>query len=191
MLKKENFTRFVVKYNHLDETGFEEWAFYAGMLFNSPEKWWGDGGNRTSPHEGLDICFYRNKKGNLLHLDETAKIPAMYDGEIVKIGDDFLGKSVYMRHPVFDGRGNQLYTAYGHTAPCDISVGTIVKEGDIVVRIGKITKKTPLIPHLHISAAWIPVLYPPEQLDWAALGDCSISVLLDPLDILSCKYKML
>jgi murein DD-endopeptidase MepM/ murein hydrolase activator NlpD len=191
MLTAENFTRFLAEYNRLDETGFEKWIFYAGMLFNSPEKWWGNRGNRANPHEGLDICFYRNKKGELLRLDETTKIPALYDGEIVKIGDDFLGKSVYMRHAVFDGRGNQLYTAYGHTNPCDIRVGGVAKEGDIVGTIGKIRKKTPLIPHLHISVAWIPAQYPPEQLDWPIIGDPDISVLLDPLKIISCDYEVL
>jgi len=47
--------------NALDQSRFESWIFCLGMLFNSPDKWWGDHGSRDYPHEGIDLCLYRDR----------------------------------------------------------------------------------------------------------------------------------
>jgi hypothetical protein len=56
---------------------FSQWFFYSGMLFGSDEKWWGKGGERPEPHEGLDICYYKNKAQSLCKLDGQIKVPVM------------------------------------------------------------------------------------------------------------------
>ncbi|QTA88460.1 M23 family metallopeptidase [Desulfonema magnum] len=185
-LEKTKFTEYMVTYNRLDETGFREWFFYPGMAFNSPEKWWGNGGYRHSPHEGTDICFYKNRNNKRLRLDKTAKIPAMYDGEVVRIGDDFLGKSVYMRHEICDGRGRQLYTIYGHTTPCHhLHSGSVVKEGEVIATISDHKKKVKILPHLHISVAWVPVSYPCEKLDWSTISNTDVITLVNPMEVIA------
>jgi hypothetical protein len=54
------------------------------MLFNSPDKWWGDHGLRDYPHEAIDMCLYRdrvkkitckNRKFNRLNLHYIYRIP--------------------------------------------------------------------------------------------------------------------
>ena len=72
------------------------------MLFNSTDKWWGDQGKRDKPHEGLDLCLYKDREDKILRLGENAKVPVIYDGIVVGIVDDFLGKSVIIEH-LFSG----------------------------------------------------------------------------------------
>ncbi len=175
----------MVTCNRLFESGFGEWLFYPGMLFDAPEKWWGKGGQRPSPHEGVDICLYRNKAGQEVRLDGTTRIPAMHDGEVVKIEGDFLGKSVYMRHDIRNGNGDRLYTIYGHTRPAHtLHPGSVLNKRDVLGRISEVERKT-ILSHLHITVAWIPESFPLERLNWATLGERREVRLLDPL--LSCK----
>ena len=90
-LRNTRFTEFLIQKNALDKGGFKEWVFCPGMLFNSTDKWWGDQGKRDKPHEGLDLCLYKDRKDTILRLGEKAKVPAIYDGRVVRIVDDFLG----------------------------------------------------------------------------------------------------
>jgi hypothetical protein len=56
-VKKSRFTEMLIEENELDQNGFKNWIFCNGMLFNSPDKWWGDHGLRDYPHEGVDYVF--------------------------------------------------------------------------------------------------------------------------------------
>ena len=107
-LKNTRFTEFLIQKNALDQGGFKEWVFCPGMLFNSTDKWWGDQGKRDKPHEGLDLCLYKDREDKILRLGEKAKVPVIYDGIVVGIVDDFLGKSVIIEHLISDGRNNRL-----------------------------------------------------------------------------------
>ena len=49
------FTQLMLNANPSIQDNFHDWMFHSGMLFNSPEKWWGDLGQREFPHEGLDF----------------------------------------------------------------------------------------------------------------------------------------
>lgn len=188
--EKTAFGEQLINYNRLDEAGFEEWLFYPGMLFRSNEKWWGDGGCRSTPHEGIDLCLFRHKSGAVVQLDGTTKIPVTYNGEIVKIDRDFLGKSVYIRHEIFDRAGRQFYTVYGHTEPVHhLRPGAGLKAGDILASISD-AKKTKIFSHLHISMAWIPASCSVESLNWVTLADPGKVTLLNPLDIIGCKYSI-
>ncbi|MBF0468424.1 MAG: hypothetical protein HQK61_06010 [Desulfamplus sp.] len=91
--------------NNLPISDAGEWLFYPGMLFGSHAKWWADWGCRYTPHEGVDIAFYRTSNKHyrtfnkdIATLDSTVMVPAMADGVILNICDDFLGQSVVVAH---------------------------------------------------------------------------------------------
>ena len=71
-----------------------QWLFYPGMLFSSRDKWWGDFGIRSSAHEGIDITYYRTLQGRICCFDDAILVPAMEDGRIINICDDFLGRTL-------------------------------------------------------------------------------------------------
>ena len=169
---------------HLDN--FKQWIFLPGMLFNSLDKWWGDQGRRATPHEGLDLCSFEEVNGSIKNLGLHTKIPAAFAGEIVKIAPDFLGKSIYISHAIFDDRGRQLYSAYGHTAPLDsLQIGSRVAEGETIAVISDLSgKKLAILPHVHITFAWIPAPVADHNLSWDKLGKNPDMTLIDPLSVL-------
>lgn len=178
------------RYNRLEEFDFERLVFYPGMLFGADYKWWGDRRKRDKPHEGIDICFYRTVKGDIRLVGPKFLIPAMFAGKAVKIIDDYLGKSVFVRHDVRDGQRRQLYTIYGHAVPSEnLLSGTNLHEGEIIGTIGDTGEKS-VMSHLHISLAWIPVSINLNQLDWKLIGDPAIVRLIDPLGIIACPYSV-
>ena len=192
-MKRTGFNDYLIDCNGLNELGFREWAFYPGMLFNSTEKWWGKEGKRDTPHEGLDLCLYRNKNGDTSTLDTTVKIPVMYEGRVIRIIDDFIGKSIFVSHGIYDGKGNQLYTIYSHVEHYKgIIRETMLHEGDIIATITDAKKKkAKMSSHVHISVAWIPESLYYENLKWETLNDAGIVALLDPLKVISCNYTIL
>jgi hypothetical protein len=173
---------------HLDN--FKRWVFQPGMLFNSLEKWWGQNGTRPAPHEGLDLCSFAEVNGSIKTLDRHTRIPAAFAGEIVKIAPDFLGKSIYISHEIFDDGGRQLYSAYGHTTPLDaLQIGSRVAEGDTIAVISDLTgKKLAVVPHVHITLAWVPAPLAKSDLNWNNLGKNPDIRLIDPLAVLQLAY---
>ena len=193
LLPRTRFTEYLVRHNSLDERGFENWIFHPGMLFNSSNRWWGDGGSRDNPHQGLDLCLYRGRNGEDYTLDEKTKIPLIYDGEVVNIINDYVGKSIFLIHDTYDGKGNQLYSIYGHTELCnDLDKGKTLNEGDVIATIkGTREKKMDIMPHLHVSLAWVPKSLPYNKLNWKTISDPGIVTLLNPLDLIVCQYTVL
>ena len=189
-LRNTRFTEFLIQKNALDKGGFKEWVFCPGMLFNSTDKWWGDQGKRDKPHEGLDLCLYKDRKDTILRLGEKAKVPAIYDGRVVRIVDDFLGKSVIVEHLFSVTDNDRLCTIYGHTIPEDhLRVGNIVKEGDVIATLADSTRsKTNIFPHLHISLGWASKAISYDRLDWENIGATNTLTLLDPLKVIDSHY---
>jgi hypothetical protein len=183
----------LVKSNGLDKNGFFQWVFFPGMLFHSDDKWWGDWGTRKRPHEGLDICFYQGRDGKIFNLASTAKIPVIYEGTVVCLLDDYIGKSLFILHDIYDGNQNQLCSVYGHTDPCDsIRVSSVVGEGDIIATISDVQRKgVGMSSHLHLSLAWIPKSYEHQHLNWDKLSGQAELILFDPLDFIGFNYKIL
>lgn len=165
---------------------------YPGMFFNDLYQWWGDRGVRHRPHEGLDLCCYRDIAGQEYRINERIKIPVMYGGEIAHIVNDFLGKSIYVAHDIYDERENRLYTVYGHTGLSNgVHAGKILNEGDIIATIADAGwKKTKVFSHLHISVAWLPGSFPYRDLTWEIMGNSKIVTLCDPLRFLDGKYRI-
>ena len=188
---KTEFSDFLIRNNGLDAAGFQEWIFYPGMLFESSDKWWGDGGRRDRAHEGIDICFYRDKADQCFRLDESTRIPVMYDGEIIKVADDYIGRSIYVSHKIYAKNRRQLYTIYSHTQPySSVVAGRRVSAGDIIATIenaGK--KKVKMLSHLHLSMAWVPRPFACENLSWQTMNDPRMVTLCNPLEVIFCKYS--
>ncbi len=178
--------------NSLDEMGFREWVFHPAMLFGSYYKWWGDLGKRDGAHEGLDLCLYRTKEGDIRYLDGKTKVPVIFKGRIVKLGDDFLGESVFVSHGAYDSDGSRLHTIYGHIKPRDrMRLGERLSEGDIIGTIADARKSGGAIPpHLHVSVAWIPDTVHSQELGWQIVSDPAKVVLLDPLCVIECPYSI-
>ena len=192
-LRNTRFTELLIQKNALDNGGFKGWIFCPGMLFNSTDKWWGDHGKRDKPHEGLDLCFYKDREDTILRLGEKAKVPAIYDGIVVGIIDDFLGKSVIVEHLFSDLDNSRLCTIYGHTIPEDhLHVGKIVKKGDVIATLADSSRsKTKILPHLHISLGWTSKVISYDRLDWENIGASNTLTLLDPLKIIDWDYLIL
>jgi hypothetical protein len=183
----------VVQYNNLAAKKFVQWAFYPGMLFQSKERWWGNGGLREMPHEGIDLCLYTDQSGSTRALDVAAPIPVMYRGCVRHIIDDYLGKTIFMAHEIFNDAEKQLYSIYGHIEPPGrIARGMILEEGEIVGSIaGTEDRRFKIIPHVHISVAWISRNFPPEQLNWQSMNESPDIMPLNPLDTLKSNYTVL
>ena len=183
---KTRFTEFLVRENEFYKLGFEEWVFWPGMLFNAPDKWWGDQSRRDRPHEGLDLCLYKDRWNRILRLDDKTKIPVMYDGVVVRIINDFIGQSVFIEHGLPDDNSRFL-TIYGHTNPREgLRVGRMVKAGDIIASLADSSKpKADILPHLHISVGKTSKFVSYKKLDWETIGVADTLKLFDPLDVIS------
>lgn len=187
---KSPFTNVLVKENKLDRRGFEAWLLYPGMEFGAWETWWGDKGPRIRPHEGIDLCFYRGVADNVFHIDERAKIPAMYDGIVVKIIDDFIGKTIIMRHSFPEIGEGTFLTMYGHTNPGEsLETDRSVKMGEIIATLAVPRGANAPLPHLHLTLVWSPEPIPYNMLDWTTIGNSEVVRLVDPLHVIGLSEK--
>lgn len=182
----------LIFHNSLDKVDFDEWIFRPAMLFRSYSKWWGDLGKRGRAHEGLDLCLYRTTEGDLHYLEEKTEAPVLFKGQVVKVSDDFLGKSVFVSHGFYNLNGCQLHTIYGHIRPNDnICPGESVSEGDIIGSLTDARKNGGVVPcHLHISIAWIPTTMRSQELGWEMMSNPAKIVLLDPLRVIECPHSI-
>ena len=187
------FSDYLVACNGLEEAGFERWAFYPEMLFGARGKWWGDRGRRPRTHEGIDLCLFTNKAGQALRLRESSRIPVMFDGEIVRIEEDFVGESLYVGHRIGDGWGRQLFTIYGHTKPADgVRTGGRFRQGEVIATLSSADRRPAgAFTHLHLSVAWVSKTQALEELNWELLHDPGVAILLDPLRVMDRPYKIL
>jgi murein DD-endopeptidase MepM/ murein hydrolase activator NlpD len=190
--EKAPYGEYFLRCNGMHGDGFLEWVFHPGMLFGSVEKWWGEGGARDNAHEGLDIALFRDGDWQIHRLEAGSLVPAMYGGEVVRVGQDYLGKSVFVCHEIDDGHGRTLHTIYAHIRPGDhirrfVRVGT----GDVVGGVadpGLRDRKAPA--HVHITAAWIPGSLPPQRMTWRAIGALGPGALLNPLELMASRYAI-
>jgi hypothetical protein len=193
IFERTPFTQFIVQENGLHAGRFVEWIFYPGMLFGALNTWWGHQGNRTSPHEGLDLCLYKDRHNRIFQLGEKTKIPVMYHGVIVKVMDDFLGQSVLVEHRPADLNKGLFYTIYGHTVPDrDLKIGMGIHQGDIIATIADtVQTKKNVLPHLHVSIGWAPQAISYDQLDWDRISAQEVLTLIDPLDVMDNDHSVI
>ena len=156
------------------------------MLYNATDIWWGHLGKRYRPHEGLDFCMFLDGCNRVVHLDGKTLIPAMYDGFIIRIIPDFLGRSIVLQHGFEKGCKARFCTIYSHIRPQPhVSPGMRIMEGSVIARVeDSFHSKTDITPHLHISLGWIPRTTPKERLEWPDIGSPEVMNLLNPLDFI-------
>jgi hypothetical protein len=186
-LEQARFTPMILEKNHWDNRKISQWVFVPGMLFGSLDKWWGDADKRKLPHEGLDLCLYKGGDGSIHALEPATQIPAIFDGRVMKIMKDFLGRTMIMEHDPMDEQPGKFLTIYGHAHPAaGMETGCRVKKGEIVCSIGWPAQiKTPgLLPHLHITAGWSSPTLAYDKLDWDVIPATPLLTLLDPLPLL-------
>jgi len=181
------FIEFMLEHNRPRMDGFQRWLFHPGMLFQAVQKWWGDQGLRAVPHEGLDLYSFEEALGRVQTVDQQTQIPAAFAGQVVKIDQDFLGKSIYIIHAIYTNDGRQLLSAVGHTIPREgLKTGQQVAAGEIIAAVaGFPGKKINLPPHVHLTFAWVPKDFRVDQLTWKNLGHDPGIRLIDPLAVIS------
>jgi murein DD-endopeptidase MepM/ murein hydrolase activator NlpD len=146
-----------------EDCGFESWAFRPGMFFGDRIEWWGDRNRRRSEHEGIDFAEGRQSNGRIAGIPEGTPVRALEDGEVAAVLDDFLGKTIVVRHPRFVNKdGAVLHTQYSHILPDMVSGATVFKN-QVLGKVGRLT--TSGAPaHFHLAAVWIPQFIPASRL---------------------------
>jgi hypothetical protein len=192
-LKKSRFTEMLIEENALDQTRFERWIFCHGTLFNSLDKWWGDHGLRDYPHEGIDLCLYKDRSSRIHRINEKTRIPVMQDGVVKAIFKDYLGKAVIIEHEHSGSSTGRLISFYAHTNPRpEIEDGVIVKEGDIIATLADTSNsKSNIIPHLHFSLGLPSKAFSYDGFVWNTIRKPEMITLLDPLAVVDWPYQAL
>jgi len=192
-LKKSRFTEMLIEENSLDQSGFESWIFCHGMLFDSPDKWWGDHGLRDYPHEGIDLCLYRDRVNRIRRITEKTRIPVMQDGAVKAIFKDYLGKAVIIEHEYSGIDTGRFISFYAHINPrSEIENGVIVKKGDIIANLADTSNsKSNIIPHLHFSLGIPSKSFSYDGVVWNTIRKPELITLLDPLAVIDWPYQTL
>ena len=192
LINKSGFTDYFIRENGLDALGdFKEWLLCPEMLFDASEKWWGDFGVRDVRHAGLDLCCYKTSKDKIVYLNGDTKIPAMYDGVLVGVINDFLGKSLILKHSIPGIDVEDFLTVYGHTHPGQgIRIGKAYKEGETIAGIADVdSSRSRVRPHLHISIGLLSKSVSYARLDWENMSDPDTMILIDPLQVID-RYSV-
>jgi murein DD-endopeptidase MepM/ murein hydrolase activator NlpD len=133
-----------------------------------------------APHEGVDFCCFENQTGQLVSLSEETLVPVMYNGEVTKIFDDFIGKSILIGHE-HHILGARLSSVYGHTRPAaHLQAGSLVAAGEVIAALASGNKNT-ITPHLHLTVLWAPTALNQKKINWQTLTDPALATLCDPL----------
>jgi murein DD-endopeptidase MepM/ murein hydrolase activator NlpD len=169
---------------------FLRWVFRSGMLFDSPNKWWGDRGRRDFPHEGVDFCLYENHAGKTLQIDHQTRIPAIHNGVVRQIFPDYLGQAIVVEHETTQNETTKMISIYAHTKPMDqVHSGVVVKRGDIIATIADTSRsKAPILPHLHYTLGQATADMDYGQFAWNDIRNPDMIVLLNPLSIIEDPY---
>jgi murein DD-endopeptidase MepM/ murein hydrolase activator NlpD len=159
------------------ESGFQSWLFRPGMFFGEGIEWWGDGNPRRTEHEGIDFAEGRRPDGCIRSIPEGTPARAIADGEVAAFLDDFLGKTVVVRHAsIVDPGGDVFYTLYSHIRPETQRLDPVAK-GQILGRVHK-AKSAGAPAHLHLTGAWIPPSIPPGEIRMTHIDPAFLPVVL-------------
>jgi len=159
------------------ESGFVSWVFRSGKLFGACTEWWGDRNRRFAEHEGIDFAEGRDSNGLIRPIPEGTIVRVIDEGETIAILDDFLGKTVLVRHPhLANNHGSVLHTQYSHIVT-DVRPALSVAKDQSIGRIGRLTgSKVPA--HFHFAAAWVPENLPGSALTLSRLHPGYVPVTL-------------
>lgn len=147
------------------------------MFFDDHIEWWGDRNRRRTLHEGIDFAEGRLPGGSLESLAEGVPVRALTDGEVVAFLDDFLNKTVVVRHPgIRNENGDIFHTLLSHIHPEIESAGPVA-QGQIVGRVAK-SRQVGAPAHLHLTGAWIPESIPAEEISMDQINPAFAPIIL-------------
>ena len=148
------------------------------MMFTARQKWWGDHGVRPTEHEGVDFTAFLDDDKREHRLEAGLLVPPLFNGKVVQIIDDLLGRTIIIDHAIRDRDGLILHAFYAHLTPQPtISRGTVIETASI---LGTIAPGTTCPAHLHISTAWCARDLPLGKFSWQT----SSLQFFDPLEII-------
>jgi hypothetical protein len=166
---------------------FDRFLLPPGAGFGDLRQWWDDRPRRI-PHEGVDLCWYRKRGGEIARLLPGTRLPAMATCRVVRIVEDFLGHSIFVIHKGQDA-GRIPLSVYGH-ATSSLKPGEEVREGGLLATIAQPGSGSGLVlPHIHLSMVWLPAAFPFDRLDWRLLHAFPEASFCDPLPLLSCPWE--
>ncbi len=159
-----------------------QWMFHCGMLFSSKDKWWGDFKFRHAVHEGIDITYYRTQPDTIACFDDSIKVPAMDEGIVLNICDDFLGTTLVVEHESSIFSNKKVLFVYAHIIPENgLKIGHTIKKGDVIAKVCDTCKNPLLPPHLHFSCFEIPKKILPKNLNWSLFPIHPDIILINPV----------
>jgi murein DD-endopeptidase MepM/ murein hydrolase activator NlpD len=140
------------------ESGFNRWRFRPVMAFGERTEWWGQRGRRRTVHEGLDFVegFSRDE---VRLIPEGVPARAIASGEVVAVLDDFMGKTIVVRHPSPTLSGGEVFHTILSHIQTEGSPPSFIKKGGMLGRVGR-RAGVRIRPHLHITGAWFPSDFP-------------------------------
>jgi murein DD-endopeptidase MepM/ murein hydrolase activator NlpD len=146
-----------------EESGFKYWIFNRGMLFGDCIEWWGDCSRRRTAHEGIDFAKGFQPGSGISCIPEGLAVRSIADGEVTAMLDDFLGKTVVVRHPsITSPNGDVFHTLLSHIQPLITKMGPMAK-GQVIGKVGSL--KNGRVPiHLHLTGAWFPGSLSPNEI---------------------------
>ena len=137
-----------------EESGFDRWRFRPGMAFGERTEWWGLRCRRRTVHEGLDFVEgFRD--GEVSLIPEGVPVRAVASGEVVATLDDFMGKTIVVRHPLLVRPGGDIFHTLLSHIQTEGLTPSFVKKGEILGRVGR-RAGIRIRPHLHFTGAWFP-----------------------------------
>jgi hypothetical protein len=172
----------IVQINSLETGQAVECLFHSGMLFLSRDKWWGDFRFRSTAHEGIDICFFRSAKGKIQCFDPEIQVPALEDGRIINICNDFLGQTLVVERQEIKLAYSRVLIAYAHIQPAEnIRINDNIKNNRIIAKLCDTVKNPQLPPHLHLSCFEVPKTVKPDELNWTFFSRSIHASLINPV----------
>jgi hypothetical protein len=168
MERFSEYLKIISKINKLEKDHAVNWLFYPGMLFLSGDKWWGDFRFRSTPHEGIDICFFRGDRNKIQCFNPEIQVPALENGRLINICNDFLGQTLVVESRKIQPAHTGVLTAYAHIRPAaPLKINDNIKKNQIIATLCDTVKNPQLPPHLHLSCFEIPKSVKAEELNWS------------------------
>ncbi len=177
-----DYLRTICTVNKLGNGNDIQWMFHSGMLFLSTDKWWGDFKYRHAAHEGIDITYYRSNQDDIKKFTTSTKVPAMADGIIINVCDDFLGQTIIIEQKNCRISSLRILFAYAHVSPVrHLTIGDKIFKNDIIAQVCDPFKNPELPPHLHFSCFEVPEQIKPENLNWDLFSRHNEINILNPV----------
>jgi hypothetical protein len=168
--------------NNIENGQQVQWLFHCGMLLSSTDKWWGDFGCRHSAHEGIDITYFRTCNDEIKNFNSSIKIPAMDDGIVLNICNDFLGTTLVVDHKTLSLFNRPVLFVYSHiNFESYIKPGCAIKKNDIIAKVCPANKNPLLPPHLHFSCFEVFKTVPKKDLNWDLFSSMSKVNMINPV----------